>query len=151
MGIFPSLDSSRMAWKRKSWRPLPYQRHHMFKRVGLWLLLCIAKRHSNSWAANSRALWILELMWKSCIAYNVHGANFISTNWHCWTSMCLSNWGWNHFTQLLSRLLCLVWFHCRWRRDLCTNWTWIFVTHVFGLLPALFTRGCLFYWLSACG
>ena len=74
-----------MAWKRKVLRRLPYKRHHMLKNVGLWLLFCMAQRHTNFWAANSRANLLLELRWKSCIAYNVHGANSITTNWYCWT------------------------------------------------------------------
>ena len=107
-----SLDCSWMAWKRWFWGPLPYleQEHHMLKYVGLSLLFCMAKRHTNIWAANSRATWILELRWTSSIAYNVHASNFISTNWYCWINTCLSNWGWNYFRQLFSRLLCLVGF-----------------------------------------
>ena len=49
--------------------------------------------HTNIWAVNSLAIWILELKWKSCIEYNVHGTNFMSTNWYCWINMRLSDCG----------------------------------------------------------
>ena len=68
----PSSDCNWMARKRKSWRPLPYKRHHMWKYVDLWLLYRTAKSHTNIWAASSLAIWMLELRWNSCIAYNVH-------------------------------------------------------------------------------
>lgn len=47
--------------------------YHMLKYLGLWLPFCTAKWRTKSGAANSLAMWILELTWNACIECNVLG------------------------------------------------------------------------------
>lgn len=107
---FPYLGCNWMAWKRRFGRPPPYKKQFIFKYVGLWFLFFV-RRHDIQISGPQFSKRF------HCVC----AASFISTNSHCWTNTCFSDWGCNFSMQLCSQLLCLVSLHCRWRR---TNWTW---------------------------